>query len=452
MKPGGQMLRVAIVMELSDHYDRGIATGLVRYANDCGSIQLFGHGWMFSHVDDLSTWEGNGVVARVARRSDANRLYRMGIPIVDVAGAFDEYGFDRVTADDEAIGNMAAQHFVGRGLSRFAYCGVAGVLWSKRREAGFRGALNRAVRRGVTDDDDAGCAHGSHESSDTSARGDVRVSSTGYRMPASRPPKTDIPAGSLNSVFARPLDWWEQLADSDDLEWFLRHLPQPVGVFAANDSVALRVLRSCRATGLRVPDQVAVVGVDNEDITCELADPALSSVSIDLRTIGYEAGRVLADRLGRRLGREAFEITVPPGRVVERDSSRVIATEDPAVRRALATIRLRGAERIGVDDIVSTVDVGRRSLEQRFRRETGRTILQAIHHTRALRSADLLRDTNRTMEAIATDVGFGSVQRFYRVFRETYSMTPGEFRMRARGNSDCPTRLTPADRQEIIVD
>jgi len=183
---------------------------------------------MFGNIEDLSGWHGDGVIARVADPEHASVVERMRIPVVDVAGAYTERGFAHVTNDDRRTGFIAGAHFLGHGLRQLAYCDVADVRWSKERARNLAATANEA----------------------------------GVAMYDSR-------------SFERPLHWWETPRVDRELVTFLRSLSRPVGLFAANDTVALNVVRAARLSGIEMTSDIAVLGVDNEDITCELTEPEL---------------------------------------------------------------------------------------------------------------------------------------------------------------------------------
>lgn len=366
------MPRVALVMDFKDIYDHGIVRGVIRYAKSASRWELFGHDWMFGSLDDPARWRGDGVIARVADRETAERVARIGVPVVDVAGAYDEYGFIHVTNDDVRTGVIAGDHFRALGIRHFAYCGT-GTLWSNSRRDGF-------------------------------------ISTT----------------GALVAEFTQPLEWWETRPNDDTLTRFLVALPQGIGLFAANDTAALGVLRCARAAGIVVPHDLCVVGVDNEDITCEFATPSLSSINLRLEEIGFAAAARLDALLSNPL--VSAPVRIPPGRLIERDSSRVFPTTDPAVRRTLELVYANSPSIPSVSELATKAAVGRRSLEIRFKKETGKTIHQAVIHARMLRAADLLRETSDKISVIATAVGFRSTQRFFELFRERAAMTPHEFR------------------------
>ena len=389
--------RIALVVGLSDHFDHGIARGVIRFAKENGRWELFGQGWMFSHFDDLAEWRGDGIIARVARPSDAAALTRLDAPVVDVAGALDGYGFVSVRNADYATGTVAAGHLQPhrKRAAATAFFGVADVAWSARRLEGFRDAWGK------------------------------------------RPV----------ACFDRSLDWWEDFASPGRLAQFLRRLATPAVAFCANDSVALRVLQMCRRLGIAVPDELAVLGVDNDDLACELADPSLSSVSLNLEAIGYEAARLLDEMLGASPAALAGAASLagprllPPGPIYERAGTRLSVTEDPLVKTAIETIRRIGPRGGSVAEVAALLPVSRRSLEIRFKAETGRTLHEELTNARLETAAELLRRDKTKISAVAADAGFGSLQRFFELFRSRYHMTPLAYRSRHRDDGSADRRL-----------
>ena len=389
MGPGNTMPRIALLMDFVDFYDHGITRGVIRFAKHQGDWELYGHGWMFGSVEDLSAWRGDGAIARVAERGAAAPLKALGVPVVDVAGAFPDLGFAQVTNDDERTGHSAAEYLATKGFHTFAFCGVSGVRWSDLRFAGFIAGLTSALQGGT---DGASGAH-----------------------PVSVP------------RFLFPLAQWERLLNEPRLSGFLRQLPRPAAVFAANDTVALNVLRTARSCAIAVPDELAVVGVDNEDITCELATPSLTSIGLRLEEIGYQAAAEL-HRLLTGGSVASHPLRLAPGRLIERESSRVFPVNDAVVRCALEIIHTPGRRGLSVGSLVDELAVSRRSLEIRFRRETGTTIHQAILQARLVHACELLRDTNDKVAVVARKAGLRSAQRLHELVRERLQMTPDEYR------------------------
>ncbi len=377
--------RIGLFMGLADHYERGIARGVVRFVRGRPDWELFGVGWMFPTLGALEEWDGDGLVARIESRADADRLHARGLPVVDVAGAWRRPGFLQVCNDDTATGVMAGSYLAGLRLKHFAFCGVERVGWSRARREGFRAATR---------------------------------------------------AGSF-PVFEDTLPWWERQGASRRLEDWLRHLPRPCALFACNDTAGLKVAAACRRLGIEVPGEMAILGVDNEDILCELSVPPLSSIMLDCERIGFQAAALLASRLDqRRRGAPApaDPALVAPRELVERDSTRMVAHGDPLVEQAMGIIRAECGRHLVVGDILKLVPASRRSLEMRFRSSLGRSIHQEILRVRIERARELLRETTHTIAVVAADSGFSNTQRFHEAFRRRVGLTPAAYRRSLRGD------------------
>jgi len=385
------MRKIALCMELSDYYEHGIARGLVRYAKSRPEWRIYGYGWMFRPLTDLEHWDGDGIIARVEDAKTADRLSGLGLPLVDVAGAYTRPHFRSVTNDDFLTGYKAALHLLDCGFSRFAFLGASGTLWSEQRRQGFEGCL---AQRGAGGGADA--AHG-------------------------------LPA------FERPLSWWEE-GGNEGLGAFLSGLERPTALFACNDTTGLRATELAGRLGLAIPESLAILGVDNEDILCELASPSLSSIMLDCEAIGFRAAAALDAVLEGGAGGggppAGSRVSVPPREVAERESTRIFACEDRLVARAVTFIRAHAHEGIDVSDILALVSASRRSLETRFRAAMGRSLHEEIVRARLIQAKRLLRDSSATIETVAEDSGFGALGRFHSAFKEAEGMTPGEWRRR----------------------
>lgn len=388
------MRNIALCMELSDFYEHGIARGVVRYAKAKPDWRIFGYGWMFRPLSDIAAWKGDGIIARVESAEGADLLAGLGLPVVDVAGAYERPTFASVTNDDDLTGYKAGLHLLDCGFSRFAFLGVKGTIWSERRFAGFKRAVLEA-----------------------------------------RGPNARIPA------FERSLEWWEgydakspEGSGGAEFSRFLKKLVRPTALFACNDSTGLRATELAGRLGMRVPESLAILGVDNEDILCELAAPSLSSVMLDCEAIGYRAAAALDRIMAGEAGpaRKAAAEEVPPKEIAERESTRVFASDDELVSKAVTVIRVRAHEGLGVEDVLAQVSASRRSLETRFRAAMGRSPHQEIVRARIAHAKRLLRETDETVERIAFASGFGAVQRFHQVFREAEGLSPGAWRKRYR--------------------
>jgi LacI family transcriptional regulator len=362
-------------MGLVDHYEHGVARGVVRNARGRPDWDLYGYAWMFQAMGSLERWDGDGIIARIESRHDADLLASRGIPVVDVAGGWVRPGFRQVSNDDASTGRLAGLHLKTLGARAFGFCGVATVGWSHARRESFR---------------------------------------------------REVAPVSV-AVFEQSLDWWEKLHHSRRFDQWLAALPRPAAIFACNDSVGLKATAACRRLGLDVPSEIAILGVDNEDILCELSVPPLSSIALDLERIGWEGAEALASFMAGRPGRVG-PILIPPREVVERSSTRTVATGDALVDQALRAIHNAEAGGFTAKALLRSVPCSRRTLEKRFRSKLGRSIHQELIRHRIDIARRLLRDTTFTISEISGEAGFANAQRFYDAFRRLHGTTPGAYR------------------------
>ncbi len=376
--------RIALFMGLNDVYEHGITRGVARYAKLCRNWRLYGYGWMFRPLDAVEYWHGDGIIARVESKEDAERLAALEIPVIDVAGAYLHSGFHQVNNDDYATGVRAGEYLLSCGFKRFAYCGVRNVGWSEKRNSGFS----------------------------------ERVRETCKCIP----------------VFEESLPWWEHLENSDHLSSWLSGLDYPVGIFACNDTAGLKLTELCRNLGLEVPGAVAILGVDDEDILCEMAFPTLTSISLDCEEIGYRAAALLDDLLQGTQSQiqPADTLFIPPKEIAERESTRIFTCDDSLVEQAVRYIRAHATEGIHVSDVSTFLPSSRRNLEVRFRREIGRTLREEILRVRLDHAKTRLRNTEETVAAVGEESGFGTLQRFHILFKRYEGLTPGRYRNEQR--------------------
>lgn len=336
-------------------------------------------------VEWLRHWDGDGALVVLTNRRQAALARRLRMPVVNLGGYLEHPGVATVAADDLAIGRMAAEHLLERRFIRFGYFGPRGVWYSERRLEGFRG---RAVEGGG------------------------RVEALWAAGP-----------------FESPRGWVDE---REELVRWLRRLRPPVGILAGNDQRALMVLEACARAGRRVPEDMAVVGVDNDLVACEFSRPGLSSVDRDDRAHGMRAAAVLHRLMsGRGVGGGA--ILVRPRGVVGRASTDAVAIEDPEIALIVSRLREEIGERFGVEMMLAWTGLSRRTLEMRFRSALGCAPYEFLNRLRVDRAKAMLAAPGRvTLAEVARACGFGEARRMREVFRRVAGMGPMEFR-RQRG-------------------
>ncbi len=380
-----QTLRIGLVFNYSLSYCRAILRGIKRYAQARPN-------WIFAPVEPdarglrlLKSLRPAGIIAHIYTSRLASALAAPRLPLVNVCGVLSNLRIPRVGLDDTAIGHAAANHFLDRGLRHFAFVGHLNHGYSIRRQAGFEDAIRRAGFR-VTN---------YHESS-----------------------ATFVPRGQLWSMDPRLLKW-------------LASLPKPTGILACNDLWGAQISEACRQAGLVVPDHLAIVGVDNDDLLCELARPSLSSVAVPAEAVGYHASELLEQLMAR--GKPTREpILLPPGSVITRCSSDILSVSDPDVAAAIRVIRQHSHEPLRTGNVLEVVPVSRRSLERRFRRALGRGIGEEIRRSHIEKARNLLASTDLPMSEVARHSGFSESKHLSVAFKQEVGMTPSEYRRQTR--------------------
>jgi LacI family transcriptional regulator len=372
---------VALIIETSNGYARGLLNGIIAYMreHESWSVYLGEQGRGDDPPRWLRRWRGDGVIARIENARIAAAVVESGLPAVDVSAARKVAALPWVETDDRAIADAAAQHLLQRNLRQLAFCGDERFNWSRWRCDHFRRAAA-----------DAGVACSVYEPS------------------------------------ARARRDWDAM--EDEIGSWLLSLPRPLGVMASYDIRARHVLDACRRVGLAVPDQVAVVGVDNDEFLCNLSDPPLSSVAPDTRRTGYEAAALLDRLMSGRERRRGQAIFVEPLGVVARRSTDVFALGDPEVSAAVRFIREHACSGIAVKDLLEQVPLSRRVLEDRFRKLLGRTPHDEIARVRFERVRQLLRETRLPLVEIAYRSGFRNAEYLATAFRREFGTSPHAYR------------------------
>jgi LacI family transcriptional regulator len=372
---------VALLIETSNGYARGLLSGIIAYMreHESWSVYLGEHGRGDDPPRWLRRWKGDGVIARIENARIASAVVDSGLPAVDVSAARKVAHLPWVETDDRAIADAGARHLLERNFRHLAFCGDDRFNWSRWRCEHFQKAAAAA----------------------------------GIECSVYRP-----------SPHVR--DDWD--ATENDIGRWLLSLPQPVGVMACYDIRARHVLDACRRVGMAVPDQVAVVGVDNDEFLCDLTDPPLSSIAPDTRRTGYEAAALLDRLMSGRERRRGQAIFVQPLGVIARRSTDVLALGDAEVSAAVRFIREHACEGISVKDLLEQVPLSRRVLEGRFRKLLGRTPHDEIARIRFERVRQLLRETRLPLAEIARRSGFRNAEYLNTAFRKEFGLSPNAYR------------------------
>jgi len=376
---------VALLIETSRSFPRNVVRGVGDYSRIHGKWLFYVPAQMpVRSLPPKDEWDGDGIIAQTHRDERfIEELAACGKPVVSLTGPPGAGGLHSVRPNQDAVAELAMNHFRDRGFTRFAYCGVpADRVWPPTGEV-FR-----------------------------------RLAET---------------AGYTCDLYLPAMDPGARTLRLEQLSEWVKSLVKPIGLLAASDGRAREVLDACRLANIHVPEEIAVLGVNDDEMICEMANPPLSSVIHNARRVGYEAAAML-DRLmsGKKI---VADIVVDPLGVRCRQSTDLLAIEDPEISKAVRFIREHACEGIRVDDVLDQVALSRRALEKRFRSAVGRPPHTEIRRAQLERVKELLVGSDFKLEKIAEVTGFSSAQYLAGLFHRVMKMTPGAWRAAGRAGA-----------------
>ena len=390
--------KVIITADTSRVSGRRLIRGIAKYARLHGPW-LFNRQPMFNQYQtgskisksevktllQFKKFNPDGIIANnVNNKEQFDHILNVGVPMVIIGDYIPEETssrYIRIYSDPEAIGKLAAEHLLDRGYKNYAFCGYDFINWSHARGNAFSKVL---AENGFQ---------------------------THYYVQPKSPRKRR----------------WEN--EQYIMAKWLQSLPKPVGVMASNDDRAQQVIEACKIENLHVPEQVSVLGVDDDEFVCDLTEPPLSSVLLDNEKAGFEASRLLHNMMEfENIPNQ--EIIVTPTHIVTRESTEILAIDDPQVALAVRYIRQHCKGLIQVSDVVNVVALGRRTLEERFNKIIGRSIFNEITRCRINKISEALLESNKSISELALDFGYPDEAHISRYFRRTQGVTPLEYRKR----------------------
>ena len=385
------MAKILLLTDFSSGYSRNLLKGIVRYSKEVGnwSFQrmplyyrmLYGENGV---VEWAKKWQADAIIAQL---TDVNieLLNDLNIPIIVQNYRDRNKAVSNLTGDYFKTGVMAAKFFLNRGYRNFAFYGFKGAIWSRERADGY-----------------------SHE-----------IEKQGYKLAVLENDNKDKEEWSYNHTV---LGNW------------LQSLPKPVALFACDDHFALQISETCNVYNINVPDDIAILGVDNDDLLCNISDPPLSSIVLDVENGGYNAGKLLHQLITKEIT-EPFNIVVNPLIIERRKSTEKYAVSDKNIRTILNYIEKNYANHLSVEELVKQVPLSRRVLEKKFKEETGESLYQYIQNYRIDQFTRLLITTDYSLFEAALQSGFENYKNVSRVFRKYKSLSPAEYRKRYKCNS-----------------
>lgn len=380
------MPRVALLIETSREYGRGLLRGIAWYLRRHTGWSVHFHPM---GLDDppppwLKSWQGDGILARINNDRMAQAVLASGLPAIDLRGALRGLGLPHIGPDNRIVIRLALDHFVDRGFRHFAFYGAPPEQF-----------LFLDLRRTLFRD---------------------MVAQLGFQC----------------SVFGehhglRRRGSWER--HQQRIAAWLRKLPTPVGVMCSSDEEALGILDACRRAELAVPDQVSLISVDNDEYICLFAKPTLTSIDVNTEEIGCQAAALL-ERMMAGANAATDPVLVPPRGVVVRRSTDAWALPDEQVSAAVRYIRDHACEDIHVGHLLEHSGLSRRTLERRFKVLLGRTPNGEILRVRLESARRALARTDLTVAKVAVNSGFHSISYFATAFRRATGLSPVAYRNR----------------------
>lgn len=384
------MVKILVLTDFSSGYSRRLLKGVIRYSREVGP-------WSFQRmplyfrmmygdkgvVDYAEKWNADAIIAQL-RNVDIELLNSLNVPIIVQNYAERNKAVSNLTGDYYKTGAMAAGFFISKGFHNFAFYGYKNAIWSRERGLGFKD----------------------------------EIESKGF---------------TCHSLENKNPDNREWVYNHENIGKWLLSLPKPVALFACDDYYALQISETCNVYNLNIPDEIALLGVDNDELLCNISNPPLSSIVLDVENGGYQAGKLLHKLINKEI-EEAFNIVVEPLYIEHRTSTEKYAVSDKHIQKVLEYINTNYTNQVSVDDLVKQVPLSRRVLEKKFKKVTGNSLYQCIQDHKIDHFIRLLLNSDCNLSEAALQAGFENYKNVSRVFQKYYSMSPVEYRKRYKIN------------------
>lgn len=380
------MYKIILLIDFTEDYGKSLLKGITKYSKENGP-------WMFCRMpmhyrENLSMdniiefakdWKADGIIAQFYNHADIKKLVDTKIPVIveDFKERFEE--FPNITGGYFEAGQMGAKYFINKGYKNFAFYGFDNIVWSRERAEGFEDLVKK---------------HGEK-----------------------------VHFFSPKKIATRELWFYKPSA----LSKWLTSLPKPVAIMACDDERAQNITEACKHSKIKIPEEVAVLGVDNDDLTCNLSDPPLSSIALDTVQGGYEAAKLM-QLLIENKDQKKYDIIVNPTTIITRQSTDICATTDKQIAKALNFIHQNVENNINVEDVLKKVSISRRALEKRFLEVTGSAIYKYICQLRIRKFSDKILESDKSIYEIAIETGFNDNKNISRLFKQVNGCTPLQYR------------------------
>ncbi|MBR2423552.1 MAG: substrate-binding domain-containing protein [Tidjanibacter sp.] len=375
--------RVLLLLDYASEFDRKLLRGIVRYSTEHGP-------WLFYRLPQSYREKyGDKGVVKWARKWGASAIVgrldndtidvqkELGIPVVLQNYHHRRVSCSNLTGDYRTAGIMAARFFRKKIFTNFAYFGIKNIIWSEERRDAFREELE----------------------------------AEGYKVDCFDYTER-TPEGKL-----RPR-----------VEEWLKGLPKPIALFCCDDERAIFISETCKIAGISIPEEVAILGVDNDDLMCNISDPPISSIELGVESGGYAIGELLHGQMKNGISPNASNVVISPVRIEQRRSTERYNISDPYVLKVVRHIENNYDSDLSVENILASIPLSRRNFEMKFKKELNISVYQYILNCRCNRLADLLLTTGRSVMDLAIEVGFKDGGNVSRVFKKNKGLSPIEYR------------------------
>jgi LacI family transcriptional regulator len=380
------MYKIILLLDFAEEYSKSLLKGISKFSAENGP-------WTYCRmplyyretigiegiIDWAREWGADGIIGQLYNEMDIKLILESKIPVIaqDFKERFKE--LPNITGSYREAGRMGADYFLQKGFRNFAFYGFNDIVWSRERAEGF----------------------------------EEKIRSVGYKVHYFEHRKS------------RSTDLWYYKSNS--LSKWLRSLPKPIALMACDDNQGLHITEACKQNKIRIPEEVAVMGVDNDEMLCELSDPPLSSIGLDIEKGGYDTAKLM-DHMIRHGHDDHYDIYVKPTQIITRQSTDIYATNDDHIASTLKFIHKNIEKNLQVDEVVKQVPLSRRTLEKRFLQITGYPIYKYIFNLRIEKFTQKLLETDQTIFEIAIDMGLNDSKNIARQFKQVKGCNPIEYR------------------------
>lgn len=381
------MNKIILLSDFEEEYGKNLLRGITRYSKDHGP-------WTFcrmptSYRDKLGMkgilkwaqeWEADGIIGQFYDDDEVKIFANENIPVI--AQDFKERlnTVPNISGSYIETGRQGAEYFLKKGFTNFAFYGFKNIVWSRERAKGF----------------------------------EERIEEAGYNV------------HYYEHENSRSPDLWYY--KPSELSHWLKSLPKPIALMTCDDNQGHHITEAAKHAGIRIPEEVAVLGVDNDEMICELSDPPLSSIALDTEKGGYEAARLMEQLIETDNCIAWEDIVVHETQVITRLSTDIFAAKDAYIVTALKFIHKNLDKNLKVEQILREVPLSRRSLEKRFVQTTGYPVYEYIYNQRIEQFTKKLLETDMSIFEIAIELGLSDSKNIARQFKQIKGLTPMEYR------------------------